>query len=237
MRGAATPMNRTYLPRRQPSQREGPDERAAGGWPSPPDPGDLSRRVALRRAQLGLSVAQVAGRAGMSARYLEYLERYPARPPAGALRRLAAALRTTPAALLGAGAQAPPGQSAAEAAGATAAQPVIATLTPVECRRLIAAGGVGRIAFGAGSGPPRDPARRIAPHAAGSRHTAMGRRRPRGVRAHRPRPDHRPPHRDPPRRPLSRPGRPGSVRAARPGHLALAQARQRDVSSARKPAR
>jgi hypothetical protein len=39
----------------------------------------------------------------MSLRYLEYVERYPARPGA------AAALQTTPAALLGAGAQAPPG--------------------------------------------------------------------------------------------------------------------------------
>jgi len=54
------------------------------GWPSPPDPGDLSRRVAQRRAELHLSQAQVAARAGLSLRYLEYLERYPARPaPAG----------------------------------------------------------------------------------------------------------------------------------------------------------
>ena len=50
------------------------------GWPSPPDPGDLSRRVAQRRAELHLSQAQVAARAGLSLRYLEYLERYPARP-------------------------------------------------------------------------------------------------------------------------------------------------------------
>ena len=74
------------------------------GWPSPPDPGDLSRRVAQRRADLHLSQAQVAARTGLSLRYLEYLERYPARPTAATLRQLAAALRTTPAALLGAGA-------------------------------------------------------------------------------------------------------------------------------------
>jgi DNA-binding transcriptional regulator YiaG len=49
-------------------------------WPSPPDPGDLSRRVAQRRAELHLSQGQVAARAGLSLRYLEYLERYPARP-------------------------------------------------------------------------------------------------------------------------------------------------------------
>src|SRR5438045_9007978 len=80
------------------------------GWPSPPGPGDRSRRVGQRRAELHLSQAQVAARAGLSLRYLEYLERYPARPAAAALRQLAAALRTTPAALLGAGANVPPGQ-------------------------------------------------------------------------------------------------------------------------------
>ena len=116
-------------------------------WPSPPDPGDLSKRVARRRAELGLSKAQVAARAGMSLRYLEYMERYPARPGGTALRRLAAALQTTPAALLGARAQMPPTY------GRMDRPPVIDKLMPTECRRLIAAGGVGRIAFGTVSGP------------------------------------------------------------------------------------
>jgi hypothetical protein len=89
----------------------------------------------------------VAARAGMSLRYLEYVERYPARPAAAALRRLAAALQTTPAVLLGAGAQRPPGY------GRRASAPVVTRLMPAECRRLIAAGGVGRIAFGAACGP------------------------------------------------------------------------------------
>jgi transcriptional regulator with XRE-family HTH domain len=57
-----------------------------------------------------LSQAQVAARAGLSLRYQEYLERYPPRPAEAALRQLAAALRTTPAALLGAGTNVPPGQ-------------------------------------------------------------------------------------------------------------------------------
>ncbi|HTX29620.1 MAG TPA: pyridoxamine 5'-phosphate oxidase family protein [Streptosporangiaceae bacterium] len=116
-------------------------------WPSPPDPGDLSKRIARRRAELRLSAAQVAARAGMSVRYLEYLERYPARPSGASLRRLAAALRTTPAVLLGAGAQAPPGY------GRLPGLPVVTKLTPAECHRLIAAGGVGRIACGTISGP------------------------------------------------------------------------------------
>jgi transcriptional regulator with XRE-family HTH domain len=117
------------------------------GWPSPPDPGDLSRRVTQRRTELHLSQAQVAARAGLSLRYLEYLERYPARPTAAALRQLAAALRTTPAALLGAGANVPPGRQR------QADMRFISKLMPAECRRLITPGGVGRIAFGTASGP------------------------------------------------------------------------------------
>jgi nitroimidazol reductase NimA-like FMN-containing flavoprotein (pyridoxamine 5'-phosphate oxidase superfamily)/DNA-binding transcriptional regulator YiaG len=117
------------------------------GWPSPPDPGDLSRRIAQRRTELRLSQAQLAVRAGLSLRYVEYLERYPARPGQAALRQLAAALRTTPAALLGGGANVPPGQC--RPAGLRA----VSKLVPAECRRLIAPGGVGRIAFVTLSGP------------------------------------------------------------------------------------
>jgi transcriptional regulator with XRE-family HTH domain len=122
-----------------------PDE--AERWPSPPDPGDLSKRIAQRRAELHLSVAQVAARAGLSLRYLEYLERYPARTTPAALRQLAAALRTTPAALLGGGANLPPGHRR------PADLRAVSKLMPAECRRLIASGGVGRIAFGTLSGP------------------------------------------------------------------------------------
>ena len=141
-------MSVSYIPRNP----EGLDEydessRSEWAWPSPPDPGDLSKRVLRRRAELHLSKAQVAARAGMSPRYLEYVERYPARPDAAALRRLAAALQTTPAALLGAGSQLPPGH------GHLASPPVITKLMPVECHRLIAGGGIGRIGFGTTSGP------------------------------------------------------------------------------------
>lgn len=117
------------------------------GWPSPPDPGDLSRRIAQRRTELHLSQAQLAARAGLTLRYVEYLERYPARPSPAALRQLAAALRTTPTVLLGGGANMPPGQC--RLAGLRA----VSKLMPAECRRLIAPGGVGRIAFGTISGP------------------------------------------------------------------------------------
>ena len=118
----------------------------AGGWPSPPDPGDLSKRVALRRAELGLSVAQVAARAGLSLRYLEYLERYPARPArprcGGSRPRCGPPRRRCSA-------RGPRSRRASAARGLR----VVSKLTRAECGRLIAAGGVGRIAFGALSGP------------------------------------------------------------------------------------
>jgi nitroimidazol reductase NimA-like FMN-containing flavoprotein (pyridoxamine 5'-phosphate oxidase superfamily) len=117
------------------------------GWPSPPHPGDLSKRIARRRTELRLSTIQVAARARVSVRYLEYLERYPSSPTPLVLRRLAAALQTTPAVLLGANSDVPVGH-------AEAPEPAPLTkLTPGECRRLIAPGGVGRIAFSTASGP------------------------------------------------------------------------------------
>ena len=145
-------MSVSYIPRQEPERLRrleddsGPP-RSEWAWPSPPDPGDLSKRVAGRRAELHLSKAQVAARAGMSLRYLEYVERYPARPGGTALRRLAAALQTTPAALLGARAQVPPQYSR------MARPPVLDKLTPAECHQLIATGGIGRIAFATLSGP------------------------------------------------------------------------------------
>jgi nitroimidazol reductase NimA-like FMN-containing flavoprotein (pyridoxamine 5'-phosphate oxidase superfamily) len=113
----------------------------------PARPRRSEQAVAQRRAELHLSQAQVAARAGLSLRYLEYLERYPARPNPAALRQLAAALRTTPTALLGAGANVPPGRQR------QADLRFISKLMPAECRRLITPGGVGRIAFSTASGP------------------------------------------------------------------------------------
>jgi len=108
-------------------------------WPSPPDPGDLSRRLSTRRAELRLSVAQVAARARIPRRYLEYLEKYPAQPGPVILRRLASALRTTPALLLGA---------TGDPAGGQPGKPGrLERLIPAECVRLLASGTVGRIAF------------------------------------------------------------------------------------------
>ncbi len=79
-------------------------------------PGDLGRRVAARRQELGLSRAQLASRAGMAASYIAYLEQHPANVGNGSLMRLANALATTPEALLGCGSE------PAREAGAVGAQ-------------------------------------------------------------------------------------------------------------------
>ena len=61
MRGTAIPMSVNYVPSRAVQE---PERRQEQSWPSPPDPGDLSKRVARRRAELGLSKAQVAAGPG-----------------------------------------------------------------------------------------------------------------------------------------------------------------------------
>ena len=110
-------------------------------WPSPAHPGDLSRRLSRRRTELHLTLGQVSARSGLSRRYVEFLEKYPAVPPGRVLRQLAAGLQTTPAALLGGTTDSPPAPGTAPVSGA------LQLLSPSECRRLISAGGIGRIGF------------------------------------------------------------------------------------------
>ena len=119
-------------------------------WPVPADPGDLSRRLAARRTELGLSLTQVAWRARMEPRYLAYLENFPGHPDAATLRQVAAALRTTSAALLGAGQETPPGRDPKSACWGSAGQ--VDRLFPAECYRLLSTRGIGRVAFNTASG-------------------------------------------------------------------------------------
>jgi nitroimidazol reductase NimA-like FMN-containing flavoprotein (pyridoxamine 5'-phosphate oxidase superfamily) len=64
--------------------------------------GDLSRRVAQRRAELGLSLEEVATQTGIDPGYLRYLEHNAsARLSMGSLILLAMALKTSPDSLLG----------------------------------------------------------------------------------------------------------------------------------------
>jgi nitroimidazol reductase NimA-like FMN-containing flavoprotein (pyridoxamine 5'-phosphate oxidase superfamily) len=104
-------------------------------------PGDLGRRVAHRRRELGLSREQLAERAAMAPGYVEYLEDQAAQVPFAATARLALALNTSVDELLGGAVELPPGQRGA------GVQPRLEALNERECRRLLAAGGVGRLVF------------------------------------------------------------------------------------------
>jgi nitroimidazol reductase NimA-like FMN-containing flavoprotein (pyridoxamine 5'-phosphate oxidase superfamily) len=133
--------------------REGGRKARAGqpgraGPVRPYGPGDLARRVSRRRAELGLTRPQLAAKARLGLPYLEYLEETTARPTPAVLRQLAAALQTTPAALLGAGLDVPPGSGRV-----AARRPELQTLTPEECYELLAPGGIGRVAFSTKGGP------------------------------------------------------------------------------------
>ncbi|MEV1199515.1 pyridoxamine 5'-phosphate oxidase family protein [Microbispora rosea] len=110
-------------------------------------PGDLGRRITYHREKLGLSREQVAERAGMATGFMEYLEQRPSSLTQGVLLRLAAALETTADELLGGTTDRPPG------GGSAAAYPVLHALEPRECLRLVAPGGVGRVAFTGPTGP------------------------------------------------------------------------------------
>lgn len=109
---------------------------------SPATGTDLGRRIRERRVRVGISAGDVAQAAGLAPEYLAYLESSPEPNPTQAtLMRLAGALGTSVGALTGAGLNLPPGQRSA------AAHPVLAELSPQDCRALIAGGGVGRVLF------------------------------------------------------------------------------------------
>ncbi|MGW2747363.1 DUF1918 domain-containing protein [Streptomyces sp. NPDC001450] len=113
-----------------------------------PNPGDIGRRVGTERRRRGLSLEEAARRARMSPRYLSYLEEQPADPTMSALIRLADALGTSATALLGGGMDLPPGQ------GYALMHPQLRDLSPDECRTLLSAHGLGRVAVSASDGRP-----------------------------------------------------------------------------------
>lgn len=111
-------------------------------------PGDLGRRVAHRRRELGLTREEVARRAEMDPGYLDYLEHSPAAAVVpGVLLRLAAALETTAGSLRGSDADRPPGP------GRAGPHPHLDVLSRTECEAHLAGGGVGRFVFLAAQGP------------------------------------------------------------------------------------
>ncbi|MFS8204741.1 pyridoxamine 5'-phosphate oxidase family protein [Streptomyces sp. CWNU-52B] len=110
--------------------------------------GDLGRRLALRRAELGLSRTETAARAGMALSYLRYLEGHPgAAPDASVLLRLAGTLGTTVAELTGGNTALPPG------VGRASRNAEFTELTAEESRALLRTHGVGRIAVSTPEGP------------------------------------------------------------------------------------
>ncbi|MFF3885892.1 helix-turn-helix domain-containing protein [Streptomyces sp. NPDC001914] len=103
--------------------------------------GDVGRRIAARRAELGMTRQDVAARAGIDAGYLQYVEQQPsAAPGTSALIRIADALDTGVAALQGGGAGLPPG------VGRAADHSELIELDPAECRARLSTHGVGRVA-------------------------------------------------------------------------------------------
>jgi hypothetical protein len=110
--------------------------------------GDLARRITHRRTELGISVEDLAGRAGVDPVYLHYFEANPqATLSAGTLQLMALALKTTPLALLGGDVDRPPGH------GRAGRHPVLDVLTRQQCEAHLAVGGVGRIVYSASRGP------------------------------------------------------------------------------------
>ncbi|WP_225830243.1 pyridoxamine 5'-phosphate oxidase family protein [Streptomyces sp. NK08204] len=110
--------------------------------------GDLGRRLAARRGQLGLTRGEAAARAGVAVAYLRYLEEHPgAAPGPGVLGSLAAALETSVAELTGGAVEQAPGSSAA------ARTAKLTELSLGECQALLGTHGVGRLAVTTSSGP------------------------------------------------------------------------------------
>ena len=114
--------------------------------------GDLSRRVAQRRAELGLSLEEVGRDAGIDPGYLNYLEHNAeAKLSGGSLVLLSMVLQTTPQALLG-GHRALPDEKYD-----TGPHPELDPLTAEQCDVHLGMGKYGRLVYGAGRGPVAIP--------------------------------------------------------------------------------
>ncbi|MFC9481714.1 helix-turn-helix domain-containing protein [Streptomyces griseus] len=112
-----------------------------------PAKGDLGRRIAARRLQLGLSRQDVALRAGAAPGYIEYVEEQPATPGVGFLLRLADALETTVQELSGGAGDLPP------AVGRGARRARMVELDEATCWARLGDHGVGRVALTLEDGP------------------------------------------------------------------------------------
>jgi nitroimidazol reductase NimA-like FMN-containing flavoprotein (pyridoxamine 5'-phosphate oxidase superfamily) len=113
--------------------------------------GDLSRRVAGRRAELGLSLEQVGEEAGIDPGYLNYLEHHAdAHLSAGSLILLAMALQTSPEMLLG-------GHPPLRRESGTSPHPKIEALTREQCEVHLGTAEYGRLVYLVDRGPVAIP--------------------------------------------------------------------------------
>ncbi|CAL9338296.1 hypothetical protein SUDANB70_00223 [Streptomyces sp. enrichment culture] len=126
-----------------PAQNGAPD-RGQDGAPV----GDLGRRLARRRTELGLTREETAARAGLAPSYLAHLEEHAgASPNTGVLLRLAGVLETTLNRLAGGDTDLPPGT------GRASRHAEFTVLEQEESRALLGSHGVGRLAVPTDEGP------------------------------------------------------------------------------------
>ncbi len=113
--------------------------------------GDLSHRVARRRAELGLGLEEVAQATGVDPHYLSYLEHHSdARLSYGSLILLAMALKTSPDALLG-------GPSRLRREGSGGPHPDLEELTLEQCEVHLGTAEYGRLVYRLARGPVAIP--------------------------------------------------------------------------------
>jgi hypothetical protein len=147
-----TPTSPTNSEHNTAAETTGPKGSGMADRPRGQRVGDLARRVAHRRSELGLSTEELAKRAGMDPWYLAYFEQSSENSlTIGSLRRLAIALDTTPFALEGGQVDRPPG------GGRAGPHPALESLTSGQCEEHLVGGGVGRIILSTGSGPVAFP--------------------------------------------------------------------------------
>jgi transcriptional regulator with XRE-family HTH domain len=115
-------------------------------------PGDLARRIAYRRRELGLTVEDLARQAGVDPGFLEYFEQHSdAQLGSGTLNRIARVLQISPTSLLGGD------KNRALGRGSALPGAILEPLTPAQCRAHLRDGGVGRVIFRASRGPVAFP--------------------------------------------------------------------------------
>lgn len=117
-----------------------------------PNPGDLGRRIASRREAVGISTAELADRADIAEPYLRHLESDPdATPEVRTVWKLARALDTTTAFLMGTDISHAPGT------GSPGAARELSAINAEECWSLLGSGGIGRLVFESERGPTALP--------------------------------------------------------------------------------